>query len=94
MFWLMMFLTFGLLSIATLSPIPLVIVVVVWVVSRPIEKPFVDEVIRTGGDPNAIPNPLSNGYGCQAFILWVFLFGSMGLFAIAALMAILEGKTL
>lgn len=93
-FWLMMWITFTLISIATLSPIPLVIVFVVWVVGRIIEKPFVDEVIATGGDPNGIPNPLSNGYGCQAFILWVLLFGSMGLFALGALMAILEGKTL
>lgn len=47
-FWLMMCLTFGLVSVATLSPIPLIIVFVVWVLSRPFEKPLVDEVIRTG----------------------------------------------
>ena len=93
-FWLMATLTFGLISIVTLSPIPLVIVFVTWIVSRPIEKPFVDEVVRTGGNPDSIPNPTAGRYGCAAFIVWVFLFGSMGLVAIAMLMAIVEGKTL
>ena len=93
-FWLMMCLTFGLISIATLSPIPLLIVFVVWLVSRPIEGPLVNEVIRTGGNPDAIPNPTKDGYGCASFIIWVLIFGSMGLVSVAVLMAIVEGKGL
>ena len=94
-FWLMMCLTFGLISIATLSPIPLLIVFVVWLVSRPIEGPLVNEVIRTGGNPNGIPNPTQGGgYGCASFIIWVLIFGSMGLVSVAVLMAIVEGKGL
>ena len=93
-FWLMLTLTFGLISIVTFSPIPLAIVFVVWLVSRPIERPLVDEVIRTGGNPDIIPNPTKGGYGCAAFIIWVLIFGSMGLVSIAVLMAIVEGKGL
>jgi hypothetical protein len=93
-FWLMMCLTFGLVSVATLSPIPLVIVFVAWLLSRPFEKPLIDEVIRTGGNPDSIPNPTKDGYSCLAFIIWLIIFGSMGLVSIAVLLAIVEGKGL
>ena len=93
-FWLMLTLTFGLISVATLSPIPLLIVFVAWLVSRPIEGPLIAEVERTGGNADAIPNPTKGGYGCAAFIIWVLIFGSMGLVSIAVLMAIVEGKGL
>ena len=88
----MLTLTFGLISIVTFSPVPLAIVFVVWLVSRPIERPLVDEVIRTGGNPDAIPNPTKGGYGCASFIIWVLIFGSMGLVCVAALLAIVEGR--
>ena len=93
-FWLMMYLTFGLISVATLSPIPIGIVFVVWLLSRPFERPLVAEVVRTGGNPDSIPNPTKDGYGCASFIIWVLIFGSMALVSIAVLMAIVEGKGL
>lgn len=93
-FWLMMCLTFGLISIAILSPIPLIIVFVVWLLSRPIEAPLIAEVERTGGNPDSIPNPTAGRYGCASFIIWVLIFGSMGLVSIAVLMAIVEGRGL
>jgi hypothetical protein len=93
-FWSMAYLTFGLLSIATVSPIPLAIVFVVWLFSRPLEAPLVAEVERTGGNADAIPNPTTGGYGCAAFIVWVLVFGSMAIVSLAFLLAIVEGKTL
>lgn len=90
----MLTLTFGLISVATLSPIPLLIVFVAWLLSRPFEAPLVAEVIRTGGNPDAIPNPTKDGYGCVSFIIWVLIFGSMALVSVAVLMAIVEGKGL
>ena len=73
---------------------PLAIVFIVWLVSRPFEKPLVDEVIRTGGSVDAIPNPIVGRYGCAAFITWILVFGSMGIVAVGLLLAIVEGKTL
>ena len=93
-FWLLLTFVFGLLSIVTLSPIPLLIVFVVWLLSRPIERPLVDEVIRTGGNPDAIPNPTAGRYGCMAFIVWVLIFGSLAIVGAGLLLAILEGKGL
>lgn len=84
----MAYLTFGLISIVTLSPIPLVIVLVTWLLSRPFEAPLVAEVERTGGSVDAIPNPVKGRYGCAAFIVWVLVFGSMAIVALAALVAI------
>ena len=93
-FWLMLTLTFGLISIVTFSPIPLAIVFVVWLLSRPFEAPLIAEVERTGGNADAIPNPTKGGYGCAAFIIWVLIFGSMAIVSLAVLMAIVEGKGL
>ena len=93
-FWLMVYLTFGLISIVTFSPIPLAIVFVVWLLSRPFEAPLIAEVERTGGNADAIPNPTKGGYGCAAFIIWVLIFGSMALVCIAAILAIVDGKGL
>jgi len=84
----MAYLTFGLVSIVTLSPIPLVIVFVTWLLSRPFEVPLIAEVERTGGNADAIPNPTAGRYGCAAFIVWVLVFGSMAIVALAALVAI------
>ena len=93
-FWKMLTLTFGLISVAVLSPIPLLVPLVLWLVSRPVEQPLAAEIKRAGGNPEAVPNPTAGRSGCAAFVAWALVWGGLALIALSMLLAIVEGAGL
>lgn len=68
-YWIMLFIAFGLLSVLTLSPIPLLVVAGLWALLQPVEKPLRDEIEDAGMNPDLPPAP-TTGMGCITFLLW------------------------
>lgn len=89
MFWALFNLAGALLSIAALNPIPLVATLLLTVIGRRIESPYVAIVEEDGGNPD-LPRPDSLT-GCAAFLLAVVGFGLLAIIILAALAGILGG---
>lgn len=71
-YWIFLFVTFGLLSLLTLSIIPLLVVVGLWALCQPVEQPLRDEIMEAGLNPDAPPPPTSLS-GCMALLVWVLV---------------------
>ncbi len=71
-YWVMLIIAFGLLSVLTLSPIPLLVVVGLWALLQPVERPLRDEIEAAGKSPDLPPAPTS-GMGCLTWVLWLFV---------------------
>ena len=75
-FWGLLFLIFGAVSIETQSWLPLIIAGIAWLIAQPFERPLT-ATIRAGGLSPEVP------HSCASAFLSLLLYGSMILVLVA-----------
>lgn len=84
MFWSLLIIVAGLLSVVGLSPIPIVAALILTAIGRTAEAPFVATVEAAGGSPD-------RPRGCLATIIAVLCVGFILMVALAAIVGVLGG---
>lgn len=90
-FWVLMFLTFTLISIATLNPIPFLLILAAWIIAIPFERPLYADIRAAGRNPD-LPPPPTSFVGCQGCVLWFVVLGLALLLLAGTVGAVLEGS--
>lgn len=88
--WMAMFITFALVSVMVVNPIPVIAVAVAWLVGQVLERPHIETVEAAGRNPELPPTPTS-GAGCMGFLVWCVAWGLVSLVLLGAVVGILEG---
>jgi len=88
-YWALLFISFGLLSLLTLSPIPLLVAAGLWALVQPVEQPLRDEIEAAGLNPDLPPQP-TRGMGCLTFGLWVVVAVVGALMVVGLFLLVLE----
>ena len=91
MFWFLMFLSMGILSVAALNPVPIAVVATAFVFTRPVERKLQATIVEAGRDPELPPAPRS-AMGCAGCALWFVVMGLAVLMLAGVCLAVIEGK--
>ena len=90
MFWILLFVATGGLSILAINPIPIIACAVLWAIAQPVEQPLKATIREAGRNPD-MPPPPTSGTGCLAFLLWCVAMGGVVLLCIGVVGVILTG---
>ena len=90
-FWWLIFASFGIISVGTLNPVPILIPLVMWILTRPIENNLRAQVEAGGLNPDLPPLPTNPTRACSC-VLWLIVFCGVALFFVAAVMLLVSGE--
>lgn len=90
-FWLLMFASFSILSVAMLNPVPFLLVLIAWLIAQPIERPLRRTIEADRRNPE-LPAPPTSFVGCQACVMWFVVMGLALLLLAGVVGAVLKGE--
>ncbi len=91
MYWFLMLVSFGLISVATLNPIPFLLVLAAYVLTRPVENSLRATVEAAGRNPE-LPLVPTDGTTCATCLLWFVVMGAVVLLFVGVVGAIATGE--